>query len=128
MNAMFSSLLLALTAPAHAACTELLPADVERLAEASAQALLTDDSTTHRRDWLDLKEGLPCLRGQLPKDAWASLLVSEAIVRNALGEDWLEPLDTASAIAPDLPGLPQFMRDQYTAAAPPAPKIGRAHV
>ena len=113
---MFSSALwLAMALPAQAACTTFTAADVRRLADVSAAALLRDDATAHRKAWLDLREGFPCLAEQLPADAWMSLLISEAVVANALGEDWLVPLDTASSIQSDLPGLPQFLADQYTA-------------
>ncbi len=106
---------------AQAACTALTENEVRAIAEQSANALLTDDTTTHRRGWGELQDGFPCLQAQLPKEAWASLLVSEAIVRNALGEDWLQPLDTALEAWPDAPGIPDFLREQYVARDPAQP-------
>jgi hypothetical protein len=106
---------------ARADCIPLTENDVRTIAKASADALLSDDTTTHRHGWLEFLERFPCMQGQLPKEAWASLLVSEAIVRNALGENWLEPLDTAVGAWPEVPGIPDFLRDQYVAGDPTPP-------
>jgi hypothetical protein len=52
---------------------------------------------------------VPCLEGQLPKDAWARLLRSEAIVRRVQGKPWMPLLDTAVGIWSDLEVQPYLL-------------------
>lgn len=93
------------------------------LVRESKEAIFRDDVLTHRRLFGELAERVPCLTGQLPKDAWAELLVSEAIVRNATGGDWQAPLATALAVFPDLAAVPEYLMEQY-APGPPARATG----
>ncbi len=104
--------------PCAAAFTEH---DLRTLIEASSDAILREDALTHKRLFEEFTSQVSCLTGQLPKDAWAALLVNEAVVQNVLGGDWRTPLDTALNVFPDVEGVPDFLAEQHAPRPPAAP-------
>ncbi len=94
--------------------------EVRTMVRESSEAVDRDDALTHKRLWSELLARVPCLDAQLPKDAWATFLINEAIVRNATREpDWEGPLATALQILPDQSNVPDFLIQQFSPPPPP---------
>ncbi|MCA9492118.1 MAG: hypothetical protein KC621_19430 [Myxococcales bacterium] len=94
--------------------------DVRTMAEHSSDAIARDDALSHRRLFDELVSRASCLDHPIDSDAWASLLLDEALVRKATGGDWERPLDTAMTAYPAL-DLPPFLRDVYSPLPRPTP-------
>lgn len=106
---------------ARAECPQpLTETAVREMAAASKTAIDGDDALAHMQVFTDMQLQLPCLEGQLPKEPWAEILVSEAIVRYTTDKDWRAALNTALAIWPQVPDIPQFVLDEWS--APPSPR------
>ncbi|MEZ4237827.1 MAG: hypothetical protein R3F59_17105 [Myxococcota bacterium] len=120
---MIAALALALPAAAQQAdCSVPLgDADVRALAKVSSQAIFDDDPVTHKRVYGELVRLAPCLDHPVSRDAWAQLLLDEAIVRYVAKEPWQPVLATALAVRPDLSGVPQYLLDAFVAPPPPPP-------
>jgi hypothetical protein len=93
--------------------------DLRALVARSEDALMRDDALGHERLFAEFRSRVPCLDGQLPKDAWSRLLRGEAIVRRVRGEPWIPLLDTALAIYSDL-DVPPYLLEQFS-RLPPVP-------
>ncbi|MCB9683929.1 MAG: hypothetical protein H6738_01755 [Alphaproteobacteria bacterium] len=94
--------------------------DVRTMSEHSSDAIARDDALSHRRLFDELVSRTSCLDHPIDPDAWASLLLDEALVRKATGGDWERPLDTAMNAFPAL-DLPPFLRDVYSPLPRPTP-------
>lgn len=90
--------------------------DVRAIAGESKRAVFRDDAVSHKRLFADFVRQVPCLDHQLSKDAWAVLLLDEAIVRNVAKADWQGVLTTAMSIYSDLE-VPQYMLDAWQRGA-----------
>lgn len=90
--------------------------DVRAISSESKRAVFRDDAVSHKRLFTDLVRQVPCLDHQLSKDAWAVLLLDEAIVRNVAKADWQGVLTTAMSIFSDLEA-PQYMLDAWERGA-----------
>jgi len=91
------------------------------MVKASETAINQDDAYKHKTLMAEFLRSLPCVETQLPKDAWAQFLVSEAIVRYASEQDWKNALNTALNVWPDVPGVPEFILDEWGPEAPKGP-------
>ncbi|MEQ1508716.1 MAG: hypothetical protein ABMB14_41195, partial [Myxococcota bacterium] len=104
---------------ARAACpvpfTEI---ELRSLVAQSKQAVFDDDPLGHKRVFAEFLGRVPCLDHQLPRDAYAQLLLDEAIVRYVGKASWEQPLGTALTIFQDLPGVPKYLTEGYL---PPLP-------
>lgn len=100
-------------------CSPLREFELRAMVRESKDAIFRDDVLSHKRVWDEFIAEVRCLDHQLPKDAWAELLVSEAIVRNATGGDWQRPLSTVMLVLPDIESVPQYLLDQYESRPPP---------
>lgn len=118
------SLLLLAAARAQDCPAPLTEFDVRQIVRQSNDALFRDDTLGHKRLFGELVEAVPCLDGQLPKDAWAHLLVNEAIVRRVTKEDWQATLGTALAVFPEFPDVPPYLLAEYSPPPPPRTVAG----
>jgi hypothetical protein len=96
--------------------------ELRTLVSRSDEALLTDDAAAHGRLFTEFRQRVACLEGQLPEDAWARLLLNEAIVRKVQGKAWIPLLDTALDAWSDLV-VPPYLLEQFS-PAPPLPASG----
>lgn len=93
------------------------------MVKGSTDALSNDDPLGHKKMYNQFVAMVPCLRSQLPKDAWARLLINDAIVRKATQDpDWMAPLSTAMAIFPDLDAVPGYIARDFAPSLPPPPR------
>lgn len=106
------------------ACARAFEEPVLRaMVKGSSDALSNDDPLGHKKMYSQFVAMVPCLRSQLPKDAWARLLINEAIVRRATQDPyWRAPLSTAMAIYPDLDAVPDYIARDYVPSPPPVPR------
>lgn len=116
------------TTPARACLLD--PAEVTALARASAAAVLADDVDGHARAWQAFVDGVACLEGPVPTEAWGVLVFDHAIVADADGRD---PAPLLAALHGADPALLDRLRadtgrahlrtwqpDRVPAAPPPA--------
>jgi len=103
---------------ASAQCVSFGEGEFRTMVESSQKAIDQDDAYKHKQLMVEFIRNLPCLEMQLPKDAWAQFLVSEAIVRYTTGQDWAAALNTALGIWPDVPGVPAFILEEWGPEAP----------
>jgi hypothetical protein len=113
------------TAHAQDCATPFSEFEVRALVDASEGALFNDDLLTHKQLFAEFVRRAPCLNQQLPKDAWAQLLLDEAIVRFTAKGVWQPLLETALQIFPDLE-VPKYLRDQHV--RPADQKYGEAPI
>lgn len=92
--------------------------DVRALLAQSNAATYNDDTVAHKRLFDEFVSRVPCLEAQLPKDAWAQMLVNEAVYRKVTGAAFDDILGTALEIYPEIPDVPEILMDEY---APPPP-------
>lgn len=97
--------------------------ELRELVTRSDDALLKDDVVAHGRLFTEFRTRVPCLVGQLPKDAWARLLLNEAIVRRVQGRPWAPLLDVALDAYSDLV-VPSYLMQEFS-PAPPAQDSGK---
>ncbi len=119
--ALVSLALLLASQAAWAQCTTFDEGEFRNIVDASQKAIDQDDAYKHKQLWAEFLRTLPCLENQLPKDAWAQFLVAESIVRYTTEKNWEGSLDTALGIWPDVPGVPEFILDEWGPKAPKAP-------
>lgn len=91
--------------------------ELRGLVDASEGALFNDDTLTHKQLFAEFTSRVPCLDHQVPKDAWAQLLLDEAIVRLTAKATWQPLLEAALQIFPDLK-VPKYVLDQYVRPPP----------
>jgi len=106
---------------ASAQCVTFGEGEFRAIVEASQKSIDQDDAYKHKQLMVEFIRMLPCLEIQLPKDAWAQFMVSEAIIRYTTGQDWRGALNTALGIWPDVPDVPAFILDEWGPEAPGAP-------
>lgn len=112
-------------ARAAAPCTAWAPAEVARWGARASAAIDAEDVAGHAAVWRELESALPCLSGPIPRDDWAELLAGLALVENATGGAWREPLSTALSLSPSLrSGLPEPLASFAVAeGAPPGEAV-----
>jgi hypothetical protein len=95
-------LLAADLAGASDGCPRVDESSVRQWDQRAAAALDRDDLVAFDAVLEVVEAGVPCLAVQLPRDAWASLLVSVAVANHSRDEAWQAPLESALRIAPDV--------------------------
>ncbi|MCB9683942.1 MAG: hypothetical protein H6738_01690 [Alphaproteobacteria bacterium] len=106
-------------ATARAGCP-LSADDIVAASERSASAIAADDAPEHAKTFTALLRDLHCLEEELPREAWARLLLDEAIVSFAEGRDHRTVLAAAHRADPEL-AIPSFL-----ARTPPSTELFRA--
>ena len=119
----FSVLALSASEGAWAQCTSFNEAEFRAMVESSKTAIDQDDGYKHKTLMAEFMRSLPCIKAQLPKDAWAQFLVAEAIVRYTTDQDWDNALNTALGVWPDVPGVPEFILNEWGPKAPNPPMV-----
>ncbi|MCA9489399.1 MAG: hypothetical protein KC621_05735 [Myxococcales bacterium] len=113
-------MLIVWTAATALAGCPLSAADVVAASERSASAIAEDDAPEHAKTFATLVRDLHCLEEELPREAWARLLLDEAIVSFADGRDHRSALAAAHRADPEL-AIPSFL-----ARTPPSTDLFRA--
>ncbi|MEZ4320381.1 MAG: hypothetical protein R3F61_23070 [Myxococcota bacterium] len=111
--------LLASLAWSNECASPLTAAELEALVQAASTAVGNDDVAGFRARYRELGKRVPCLEGPIPTKPWAEMLVLDAIVRFADGQEAGVPLGTARSIDPGVE-VPPFLAD----VAPIAPDGG----
>ncbi|MEQ1572491.1 MAG: hypothetical protein ABMA64_43125 [Myxococcota bacterium] len=102
--------------PCEAPFTEF---DLRALVGRSERALADDDLLAHQRAFAEFVDQVRCLDHQLPKDAYARLLVDEAIARYLRKAEWEPTLGSAMLLVPDLEQVPDYLLQKLPRPIPP---------
>src|SRR5262245_23144077 len=81
-------------------CQDMREAAFRARVDEARQALLDYDSLGYGAVFRAFQAEVACMIEPIPSDAWAQMLVTEAIVEQAVGQPWQEPLRAALAIDP----------------------------
>ncbi|MCB9677388.1 MAG: hypothetical protein H6737_19935 [Alphaproteobacteria bacterium] len=95
-------------------CTEpLTEKELKSIVSAASAAVGNDDVAGFRGQYKELSRRVPCLAGPVPRASWAEMLVLDAIVRFAEGQDVSAPLGTARTVDPGVE-VPPFLAEIET--------------